>query len=278
MENQGSSIITALGAGSGIDFIQLANDLSEASFEPRRANLESRNAALEAQISSAALIRSSLNDLASALGDRVRNGDLAPQPNLGNPAIADVSTTTGIAPQGSYSLEVSQLAQSQTLASQSYTSGDDLVGAGTLNIRFGTVDGASFTADTEQTALAIDVTADDTLDSLAAKISTGSEGKLFAYVAEGSNGAQLVIKGEDGARNGFVLEPSSAGGSATPGDLSYLAWGPATDAGELRQASQDAIFSLDTVELTSSSNTVHRLARGHRTDFERHQCGRADNP
>ncbi|WP_298335280.1 flagellar filament capping protein FliD [uncultured Erythrobacter sp.] len=262
MENQGSSIISALGAGSGIDFIQLANDLSEASFEPRRANLESRNASLEVQISAAALIRSSLNDLASALGDRVRNGDLSPQPNLASPTVADVTTTTGIAPQGSYSLEVSQLAQGQTLALQSYGAGSDLVGEGTLNIRFGSVSGASFTEDTEQTALAIDVTADDTLDSLAAKISNGSDGKLFAYVAEGSNGAQLVIKGKDGAPNGFVLEPTSAGGSATPGDLSYLAWNPASDAGELRQASQDAVFRLDTVELTSSSNTVTGLPEG----------------
>jgi flagellar hook-associated protein 2 len=262
MENQGSSIIQALGAGSGIDFIQLANDLSEASFEPRRANLESRNAALEAQISAASLIRSSINDLASALGDRVRNGDLSPQPSLGNPAVADVTTTTGIAPQGTYSLEVTQLAQSQTLASQSYTAGTDLVGEGTLNIRFGTISGASFTEDTDQVALAIEVTADDTLNSIASKISSESDGKLFAYVAEGSNGAQLVIKGEDGAQSGFVLEPSSAGGSATPGDLSYLAWSPATDTGELRQASQDAVFSLDTVELTSSSNSVTGLPEG----------------
>lgn len=264
MENQGSSIITALGAGSGIDFIQLASELSEASFEPRRANLESRNATLEAQISSAALLRSSLNELASALGDRVRNGDLSPRPSLGNPAIADVSTTTGIAPQGSYSLEVTQLAQSQTLASQSYGAGTDLVGAGTLNIRFGTVDGANFTADTDQDVLAIDVTADDTLNSIAAKISNGSDGKLFAYVAQGSNGAQLVIKGEDGAQNGFVLEPVSTGTapSGAPGNLDYLGWNPATDAGELRQASQDAIFSLDTVELTSASNTVTGLPEG----------------
>jgi flagellar hook-associated protein 2 len=177
MENQGSSIIQALGAGSGIDFIQLAGDLAQASFDPQRNNLNSRNEALTARISAASLLRSSLNDLASALGDRVRNGDLSPSPNLTNPAIADVSTTSGIAPQGTYSLEVTQLASSQTLASQSFSSGEDLVGEGTLNIRFGTVSGASFTEDTEQTALAIEVTDTDTLASLASKISAGSDGK-----------------------------------------------------------------------------------------------------
>ena len=275
MENQGSSIIQALGAGSGIDFIQLANELSEASFEPRRANLNSRNTALEAQISAAALIRSSLNELASALGDRVRNGDLSPQPSLGDASIADVSTTSGIAPQGSYSLEVSQLAQSQTLALGSYSAGSDLVGEGTFNIRFGTVDGPSFTEDTSQTALAIDVTPQDTLQSLASKISTGSDGKLFAYVAKGTNGAQLVVKGEDGAQNGFVLEPVSLGSvpSGVAGNLDYLAWSPANDAGELRQSSQDAIFSFDTVQLTSSSNTVSGLPEGIGLDLNATNIG-----
>lgn len=262
MENQGSSIITALGAGSGIDFTRLAADLSQASYDPQRNNITARTEALEARISAASQLRSSLTNLASALGTRVRTGDLAPTPSLGNPAIADVSTTSGIAPQGSYSLEVTQLAQGQTLASQSYTSGDDLVGAGTLNIRFGTVDGASFTEDTGQTALAIDVTAQDTLSSLASKISSGSDGKLFAYVAEGANGAQLVIKGEDGAANGFVLEPTGGSGTGVAGDLGFLGWNPASDAGELRQASRDATFSFDTVELTSPSNTVTGLPEG----------------
>lgn len=262
MENQGSSIIQALGAGSGIDFIQLASDLSQATFDPQRANLNSRTEALTARISAASLLRSSLNDLASALGDRVRNGDLSPSPSLTNASIADVSTTSGVAPQGTYSLEISQLAGGQTLALQDYSSGSDLVGEGTLNIRFGTVDGASFTEDMQQTALAIEVTDTDTLSSLAGKISAGSDGKLFAYVAQGSGGAQLVIKGEDGANNGFVLEPAGGSGAGGPGYLGYLAWSPASDAGELRQSAQDAIFELDTVEMTSSSNTVTGLPEG----------------
>ncbi len=262
MENQGSSIIQALGAGSGIDFIQLASDLSVATFDPQRSNINSRNETLSTRISTASLLRSSLTDLASAMGDRVRNGDLAPAPSLTNTSVADVTTTSGIAPQGTYSLEVTQLAGGQTLASQNFTSSSDLVGEGTLNIRFGTVNEASFTEDTSQTALAIEVTDTDTLSSLASKISSGSDGKLFAYVAEGSGGAQLVIKGEDGAANGFVLEPTGGSGTGAAGDLGYLAWDPASDTGELRQSAQDAIFRLDTVEITSSSNTVTGLPEG----------------
>ena len=261
MENPGSSIISALGAGSGVDFIQLAGDLSDATYAFQRTTLEERNDTLEARISAASLLRSTLTDLASALGDRIRNGDLAPRGTVDNSLVASVSTPVGVNPSGTYSLEVTQLAQSQTLVSQSYTSGEDLVGEGTLTVRFGTVSGSTFSEDTNQAALDITVEATDTLETLATKISSQSGGTLDAYVAEGTGGAQLVVKGQDGAVNGFVLEPTSAATSpsASPGDLSYLAWSPATDAGELRQTSQDALFSLDTVAMSSASNTVTGL-------------------
>lgn len=264
MDNPGSTIISALGGGSGVDFIQLASDLSDATYAFQRSNIASRNEALTARISAAAQLRSTLSSLASALGDRMRAGDLAPQAKLGNSAVASVSTTSGIVPKGSYSLEVTQLAQGQTLASKTYGAASDLVGEGVLTFRFGTVDGASFTEDTGNAALDITVDASDTLSSLASKITAQSDGRLSAYVATGTNGAQLVIKGADGAASGFVMEPASAAASptATPGDLSYLGWNPATDAGELRQSAGDARFLLDTVEMTSATNKVIGLPEG----------------
>ncbi len=264
MDNPGSSIISAFGAGSGVDFVQLADNLSEATFSFQRGNLQSRNETLEARISAASLLRSSLTNLSSALGDRIRTGDLAPRPSISNPFVADVSTTPGLTPTGTYSLEVSQLADSQTLVSQNFGESSDLVGEGTMRIRFGSVDGATFTEGTAQDALEIEVASTDTLATIAGKISSGSGGKLEAYVANGTNGAQLVIKGQEGAANGFIVEGESSAASptATSGDLSYLSWQPATDVGELRQTSRDALFTLDTVQLSSASNTVTALPEG----------------
>jgi len=264
MNNPGSSIVSALGAGSGVDFIKLADNLSDATYAFRRDTIEARNDALEMRISSATLLRSTLNGLASALGGRVRAGDLAPRPQIDNPAIASITTAPGTTPGGTYSLEVSQLAQSQTLVSKTYGDGADPVGEGTLRIRFGTVDGANFTEDTGQAALEIGVDATDTLETLAGKIRSASGGTLDAYVANGNGGAQLVVKGEEGAANGFVLEPVSAAATPTqtPGDLAYLSWSPASDAGELRQSSRDALFALDTVAMSSPGNTVTDLPEG----------------
>ncbi|MEM9311147.1 MAG: flagellar filament capping protein FliD [Pseudomonadota bacterium] len=264
MSDTGQSIISALGAGSGIDFNALANDLSEASYSFQREDLEARNDTLLTQISEASILRSTLNELASATGDRVRTGDLAPQGTIGDPSVAQITVPSGAAPSGGFSLEVTQLAESQTLVLPSYTSGEDLVGEGSLRIRFGTVSGSSFTEDTAQTALDISVSATDTLDDLAAKITLDSDGALEAYVAQGTNGAQLVVKGRDGAVNGFVLEPTSAASSPTdvPGDLTYLAWSPDSDTGELRSGAQDALFLLDTVEISSSTNQISDLPGG----------------
>ncbi|NQX93506.1 MAG: flagellar filament capping protein FliD [Erythrobacter sp.] len=264
MSETGSNIIAALGAGSGINFNQLATDISEATYSFQRESLQSRNDTLQAQISAASVLRSALTGLSSALGDRIRNGDLAPRARIGNANVAQVSIPSGASPSGSYSLEVSQLADSQTLVSPAFTSADDLVGEGTLTVRFGTVAGASFTEDTAQDALNITVEATDTLSDLASKINSESGGALEAYVANGTDGAQLVIKGRDGATNGFVLEPTSSAAvpTATPGDLTFLAWSPATDSGQLRSTAQDAIFELDTVEIRSQSNQVTGLPEG----------------
>jgi flagellar hook-associated protein 2 len=260
----GSSIISALGAGSGVDFIKLASDLSAASFAAQRDQLSARKTTLEAQISAAGQLRGSINDLSRALGDRVRSGDLAPRGTLANPAVASVSVPAGASPRGTFSLEVTSLAQGQTMLSRSMASRDALVGAGTLTLRFGTVDGANFTPDGARGAIDIAVTATDTLATLATKITQASGGAVQAYVATGAGGAQLVMKGQEGAANGFVLEAASAAPAPAevPGDLAFLGWSPATDGGRLQATARDAAFRLDTVAMTSPTNRVTGLPGG----------------
>jgi len=260
----GSSIISALGAGSGVDFIKLAEDISAASFAAQRGQLTARQTTLDAQISAAAQLRNSLTNLASALGERIRTGELAPKGELGNPAVARVTVPPGVSPRGSFSLEVTALAQGQTLLSRPLASRDALVGEGTLTLRFGTVAGSSFTADSSRSGIDIAVTATDTLATLAAKISQASGGAVSAYVANGTNGAQLVMKGRDGAANGFVLEAASINDPAVneAGDLSYLGWTAGSTNATLGQTARDAAYRLDGVAATSPTNRITGLPGG----------------
>lgn len=258
-----SSIVSALGGGSGVDMVKLAQDMAEARFLPQIAQIDSRSEALEARISGASELKNLLSQLSSALGDRIRNGDLAPTVNIGDDGVALVSVLSGSNARGSYSLEVTKLASAQTLASSAYSASTDLVGEGQLTLRFGSISGGAFT-DSGSAPLAIDVSATDTLADVAAKIRSSGSG-LNAYVAETASGAKLVVKGVEGADRAFTIEATGAsgsGGSPAAGNIDYLAWSPASDTGQLKGSASDAAFLFDGVEMTSAGNKVTGLPSG----------------
>ena len=247
-----STLITSLGAGSGTDMTALAANLAAAQFAGRTDRLTARSEKLDRQISAAANLKSMVLSLASSLGDRVRAGDLSPQPKLANAAVATASLSGTGAPSGSYTLEVTALAAAQTLASPVYANSSATVGAGTLTLRFGTVLSSGFTQDGAHAPVNIAVAAGATLADVAAAITAQGAG-VSAYVANTTSGARLVLKGADGAANGFVLDAVETPGQ--PG-LAALAWSPPDSSGRLLGQAADAAFSVDGLAMTSASNTV----------------------
>ena len=251
-----SSIVSSFGVGA--DLTSLAGQLAEAQFAGRNQRLTDQSETLERRISLAGSIRSNLSGFASAIGDRFRSGDLAPAPTINNAAVANVSTPVGTVGEGTYSLEVTNLASNQVLTSPSYANDTDTVGAGTLTIRFGETSNASFVEDPDSTALALTIDPGATLQDVATAINGAGAG-VNAYVAETTSGFQLVVKGEEGLQNGFTIEATEDG--ANPG-LSNLNWQPGSDPTRLIQTSGDAAFLLDGVARTSASNTLESVAPG----------------
>ena len=259
MDSSTSSIITALGAGSGVDMAALASNLAEAQYATRIEQLRSRSEVLDAKISAASDLKSQVSQLASALGERVRTGDLAPTPHVTNAAVASVARSSSTRAAGNYSLEVLSLASAQALSAPPYTSRTDTVGAGTLTLRFGAVAGSTFVADTGRDAVDISIPSGATLNDVAKAINAANTG-VSAYVANAADGARLVLKGAEGADNGFVLEATE-----TPGEegLAALAWEPSGgDPARLLTTSADAQFELDGIAMTSASNKAGEVAPG----------------
>lgn len=252
-----ANLVSTLGAGSGINMSQLAEQLAAAQYAARLDQLAAKTDRISSQISSASTLRSMISSLASSLGDRVRTGDLAATPQIANSAVAQVSkgAATG---RGTTTLEVTSLAKAQTLVTPPVASATTPVGAGTLTLRFGTVSGGAFTADAARAAVDITIPTGATLDTIAAAIN-GSGADVTAYVATGTSGAQLVLKGQDGPANGFVLEATE---SPTEPGLAALAWAPSGDATRLKTPATDAAFLLDGVARTSVTNTVTDAAPG----------------
>ncbi len=258
--SEASSIVAALGGGSGIDMTKLASDLADAQFALRNERLAEKSDVLERQISAASSIKNSLSLLSSALGDRVRSGDLAVTPQIGNGSVATPTSPLGSAGKGSYSLEVLSLARNQTLSAPPMADAATVVGAGSLTFRFGTADAASFTEDTAQAAVTVDIASGSTLADVAKAIN-GKNAGLTAYVAQTAQGAQLVIKGGEGVQKGFIVEATETVGEE---GLAALAWNPAVggDPARLLGQSADAQFKLDGLAMTSASNTTGTVAPG----------------
>lgn len=246
------SLVSALGGGSGIDMGALAQSLADAQFAARSDRLAAKSDTLDRQISAASTLKSMLLGLSTSLGTRVRQGDLSPQPQLANGAVAKATLSGSRAPSGSFALEVTALAKVQTLASPAFTAGSSLVGSGTLTLRFGTVSGASFAEDTAHAAVPITIAAGATLSDVAAAINGAGAG-VSAYVANTTAGAKLVLKGGEGAANGFVLDAAEAIGD--PG-LAALAWSETSDPARLLTGAADAAFKVDGLAMTAKSNTV----------------------
>ncbi len=236
----------------------LAENLAEAQYAGRLDLIASRTEKLEAQISSAANLRSMLLNLSTSLGARLREGDLSAQPSIANTSVATASLSGSQQPKGSYSLEVEQLAKQQVLSSAAYGAGTDVVGAGTLTLKFGEVAGGSFTQNVSKPAVDIAIQPGATLADVAKAIN-GSNAGVQAYVANTVDGAQLVLKGAEGASNGFVLEVAEDVGN--PG-LSKLAWQPGAADGSLMQSATDAIFKIDGLQRTAGSNVIKEALPG----------------
>lgn len=252
-----SSLIASLGAGSGIDFAGLAKDLSAAQFANRIDRNSARKESVDRQISAASALKSSILQLASSIGDRVRSGDLSSQPTIANSAVASVSRGT-VSGRGSYSLEVTQLAAGQVLSSAAQTFATAAVGAGSLTFRFGTVADGTFSEDTSRTAATVTVASGATLSEVAGAINAAGIG-INAYVATSTSGAHLVLKGKEGAANSFIVEATETAGEE---GLAALAWNPASIHGELQTTARDAAFKLDGLAMTRPSNTIADLVPG----------------
>ena len=251
-----SSIVSTLGGGSGIDMASLAGNLAIAQFAARIDRNTTRADTVERQFSAAATLKNQFAQLVSAVGDRVRTGDLSVQPLIATAAVATVSRGS-VSGSGTYSLEVTALAAAQVIKSPPLTGGTSAVGAGSLTLRFGAISAGSFTADPAHTAATITIPSGSTLAQVAAAINGAGSG-VSAYVLNGDDGAHLMLKGATGASNAFVLEASE-----TPGEegLAALAWAPADTARQLAGAAS-AAFKLDGLAMSSASNSITDLVPG----------------
>lgn len=268
--------ISSLGVGSGLDLSGLLTSLMQAEQQPLLA-LQRKEASFQARISALGSLKGTLSSLQTAAqgfvpgtGQTAFSKYSTFSTSLADTSIATTSATTG-AVAGTYSLEVSALAQSHRLTSPDSTDVTGtaaltagLASGGILKIELGTLSGTTpalaFAADTAR-ELSVTVAAGATLAEVRDAINAAaSDGRVSATIVNGSNGQQLVLtSNKTGLTN--VMKLSGIGGldfdpaGAGTGTLSQ-------DAAKGGQTASDAAFTLNGITATSSSNTVSSVLDG----------------
>lgn len=259
------SIVSTLGAGSGIDTRALIEALVAAERGAKTAPLTARGAALDAQISALGQVRSALAGIATSLETRVRSGALGLVPVSSSAGVAIERFGTG--PTGAFvaDVTVNRLASAQALTAAPLVAGDAPVGTGTLTIAFGTrIElGSGAFGFAGSGAPAVDIVIDASNNSLVGlrdAINRAGAG-VTASIVSNAGAATLSLKGSEGAARGFIISAAEAPGD--PG-LARFAYTPGAPTMNLAATAGDAQLSLDGIAVTRSSNVVDDLITGTR--------------
>ncbi len=160
------------------------------------------------------------------------------------------ATATGDAALGRYAINITSLATAERTYSDPFASkvATGLFGTGTISIQVGTDD-----------AVEIEVEADDTLETVAAKINS-SDAEVTAGVIFTGTQYRLQIAGkETGLANAITFVETG-----TTLDLA--------NAANQFQAADDAAFTVDGLPMTSTTNTVKDAIRGVTLDLLKDQA------
>ncbi|MBA17263.1 MAG: flagellar hook protein [Sphingomonas sp.] len=258
-----ASIISTLGAGSGIDTTQLVSDLVDAQYAAETSKYETNSETLDTQISAVGDLLSGITGFSSALKSRATDGSLATQPTSSDSAILSVSALSGAA-IGDFDaqIEVRQLAAAQVASTNVVAGADTRIGTGTLTLTFGAAsvaDGAMTDFTAGDTTVDIVIGEDDaTLQGVADAINAAKAG-VTASILTDADGARLVLKSATGATQAFTLTAAE-----TEGDegLAAIDIGVGATGTTIGTAAADAIVAVDGIAVRRSSNTITDLVAG----------------
>jgi flagellar hook-associated protein 2 len=266
--------ITSIGVGSGLDVNSIVTQLMALEQRPLTL-LQLKAATMQTRISAFGSLKaklSSLDDVATRLADPANWNPLTASSTDSTSVTASAAST---AKPGSYTVEVSQLAQAQALSSGSYGSSASVVGTGKFTLELGTTAAGVFTPKSGAlpTLLTID-SSHQTLAGIRDTINASSSGVTASIVTSGGT-SRLVLRSPSGADSSIRLTATDDDGNSTDAaGLSALAFDPAAIAGSGRnmtetQGALDAKYTLNGLALASATNSPTDVVDGLTLSFSK---------
>jgi len=234
-------MINSLGVGSGLDLGSLLDKLVTVERQGAERLLNNRQARAELKLSSIGSLRATIDTLAAAV-TTLKDFDLALAVTSSNKDAVTATAGTD-ADVASYLIEVTQLARAQSLASNGsspFTDPDAALGEGTLAI---TVDGT-----TANLAIA---SGSNSLRGIRDAINASTIGVQAAVVQDGAAWRLLLTSKKSGTEGAMTL--------SVDGTLDARL---ASASMEVTTEAKDALFSVNGLALSSSSNSVADVLPG----------------
>ena len=237
----GSSILSALGANSGIDTSALVTSLVSATRDPRQSAITTQQTTNNARISALASAISSLDTFADALTSVLSGAEYTGTPNSTNTNIASVSLLSGGTPTGMPAqLVVKSLATARIFASAASSSATSSTAVGTGSLTITTAGGKTATITVDSS--------NNSFSGLASAINAADIG-ITASVVTDAQGTRLVFKGETGAANDFTITSSADSSTSVLAGLNSSAMTSTSDPA-------NAKITLDGTDYEYASNTI----------------------
>lgn len=246
--------ISSLGAGSGIFSADLVDKLVNAERQPTEVRLNQRQQRTQGMISAFGRIQSALEALKGPM-EALKSSDglKAFTGASSNEGVIGVAVDSGQASRGNYSVNVTQMAQAQSLATGVFADKDTTtVGTGTLTLSVGGVD----------TAITLDGT-NNTLQGLADEIN-GSDAGVSAGVVDTGSGFRLVISSDEtGTANEVRITAQDDDGNNTDAaGLSQFVFDGTTNNLTDTVAAKDALLEVNGIAISRSTNTIEDVVEG----------------
>jgi flagellar hook-associated protein 2 len=265
--------ITVSGLGSGLDINSLVDQLVAAERDPATKRLDTREAKLQAELSSYGTLKGSLSSLQAAASRLSSLSTFDAKSVSVSSSDKLAASASSVAEVGTYTVAISKLAQAHTLVSPSgaFSSLDQVVGTGTLTFSFGTTDYdpdtdtyTSFTANSNKAAQEVTIT-DGTLTGIRDAVNNAKIGVTASIVNDGAGYRLLFASDATGADSSLAISVAEDGATPTNTDtdgLSQLAFNSSATNLEQTVAGQDAQLTINGLAISRPSNTVTEAIHG----------------
>ncbi|TAM75314.1 MAG: flagellar hook protein FliD [Candidimonas sp.] len=250
--------ISSPGIGSGLDVNGIVTKLMAVESQPLTA-LSNQTSTYQAKLSAYGSLSSALSTFQGTLSGLA---DLSKfQSYIATPSDTTVLTASAAASAtvGNYALNITALAQAQSLTAAGQTSTSAAIGSGTpttLTFAFGTTSGTTFTQDaTQATGTVIINSSNNSLLGIRDAINAANIGVTATIVNDGSaTPYRLQLTSATGANKSMTITAAGGGDATVSGLLSY---NPASVQTMTQSAAaQDAALTVNGLAVLSPSNTV----------------------